>query len=60
MWRTYTIPAKGEPGSETWPVDAWKKAGGANNWAGMAVDLKRGIVYVPTGSAAPATWLRIS
>ena len=26
--------------------------GGANNWMGMAVDSKRGIVFVPTGSAA--------
>ncbi|HTF20440.1 MAG TPA: c-type cytochrome, partial [Chryseolinea sp.] len=26
--------------------------GAANNWAGMAVDRTRGIVYVPTGSAA--------
>ena len=27
--------------------------GAANNWAGMAVDEARGIIYVPTGSAAP-------
>ena len=27
--------------------------GGVNNWAGMAVDRERGIVYVPTGSATP-------
>ena len=28
LWRTYTIPAKGEPGSETWPGDTWKQGGG--------------------------------
>ncbi|UAK25831.1 outer membrane protein assembly factor BamB family protein [Sphingomonas nostoxanthinifaciens] len=50
-WRFNTIPQPGEPGHETWPADAWKTAGAANNWAGMAVDTKRGIVYVPTGSA---------
>lgn len=50
-WRFHTIPLPGEPGYETWPKDAWKTAGGANNWAGMALDEKRGIVYVPTGSA---------
>jgi glucose dehydrogenase len=50
-WRFKTIPEPGEPGYETWPKDAWKTAGAANNWAGMAVDEKRGIVYVPTGSA---------
>ncbi len=50
-WRFHTIPRPGEKGYETWPdKDAWKKLGAANNWAGMAVDEKRGIVYVPTGS----------
>ena len=50
-WRFHTIPHPGEPGYETWPKDAWKTAGAANNWAGMTVDVQRGIVYVPTGSA---------
>ncbi len=50
-WQFHTIPRPGETGYETWPKDAWKTAGAANNWAGMAVDEKRGIVYVPTGSA---------
>jgi glucose dehydrogenase len=52
-WSFHTIPHPGEPGYETWPKDAWKTAGAANNWAGMAIDLQRGIVFVPTGSAAP-------
>ena len=51
-WSFHTIPHPGESGYETWPKDAWKYSGGANNWTGMAVDVKRGIVYVPTGSAA--------
>jgi quinoprotein glucose dehydrogenase len=50
-WSFHTIPHPGEPGYETWPADAWKTAGAANNWAGMALDVKRGVVYVPTGSA---------
>ena len=50
-WSFHTIPRPGEYGYKTWPKDAWKYAGSANNWAGMAVDAKRGIVYVPTGSA---------
>lgn len=50
-WTFHTIPQPGEPGSETWPKDAWKTAGAANNWAGMVVDPKTGIVFVPTGSA---------
>jgi glucose dehydrogenase len=50
-WTFHTIPLPGEPGYETWPKDAYKTAGAANNWAGMAVDTEHGIVYVPTGSA---------
>jgi quinoprotein glucose dehydrogenase len=51
-WSFHTIPHPDEFGYHTWPPDAWKTAGAANNWAGMALDEKRGIVYVPTGSAA--------
>ena len=51
-WSFHTIPRPGEFGHETWPADAWKTSGAANNWAGMSVDTKRGIVYAPTGSAA--------
>jgi len=50
-WTFHTIPRPGEYGYDTWPNDAWKNAGAANNWAGMTVDAQRGIVYVPTGSA---------
>jgi len=51
-WSFHTIPHPGEFGYDTWPKDAWQKSGAANNWAGMTVDQKTGIVYVPTGSAA--------
>jgi quinoprotein glucose dehydrogenase len=51
-WKFHTIPRPGEFGYDTWPKDAWTYTGAANNWPGMAIDLKRGIVYVPTGSAA--------
>ncbi len=50
-WTFHTIPHPGEFGYNTWPTEAWKRAGAANNWAGMTIDTKRGIVYVPTGSA---------
>jgi quinoprotein glucose dehydrogenase len=50
-WSFHTIPHPGEFGYSTWPAEAWKTAGSANNWAGMALDEQRGIVYVPTGSA---------
>jgi quinoprotein glucose dehydrogenase len=51
-WTFHTIPHPGEFGEGTWPQDAWKISGAANNWAGMTVDTQRGIAYVPTGSAA--------
>lgn len=51
-WVFHTIPRPGEPGAETWPADALAEAGGANCWSGMSLDEKRGILYVPTGSAA--------
>jgi len=52
-WSFHTIPHPGELGADTWPEDAQKDAGAANNWAGMTLDVRKGIVYVPTGSAAP-------
>ena len=51
-WTFHTIPHPGELGYDTWPKDAWTYIGGVNNWAGMALDEKRGLVFVPTGSAA--------
>lgn len=53
-WVFKTIPSPGEPGYETWSKDNYRNTdvGGGNNWAGMAVDRQRGIVFVPTGSAA--------
>ena len=52
VWTFHSLPQPGELGSETWPSDAWARSGGANSWAGMSVDHARGVVYVPTGSAA--------
>jgi len=46
-WIFHTIPHPGEFGYETWPKDAWTYSGAANNWAGMTVDEKRGLVFAP-------------
>lgn len=54
-WVFHTIPTPQEKGYESWlNKDAYKNIniGGANNWAGMALDRERGIVYAPIGSAA--------
>lgn len=53
-WTFHTIPYPGEFGYETFPPNAHKNThiGAANNWAGMSIDRKTGIVYIPTGSAS--------
>ena len=55
-WIFHTIPQPGEYGYDTWPENAWMYSGGVNNWAGMALDEDRGIVFVPTGSASDDFW----
>jgi glucose dehydrogenase len=50
-WMFHVIPHPGEFGYETWPPDAWKTAGGVHNWNEMTVDEKRGIAYIPLGTA---------
>jgi quinoprotein glucose dehydrogenase len=49
-WVFHTIPQPGEFGYDTWPKDAWRYAGGANNWGEITVDAERGIAYFPLGS----------
>jgi quinoprotein glucose dehydrogenase len=51
-WTFHTIPHPGEYGYETWPKDAWIYIGGVNDWAGMSLDQKRGLVFCATGSAS--------
>ena len=55
-WIFKTIPHPGEPGYDTWPNDAYTHIGGANAWSGISVDTARGLVFLPTGSAAFDFW----
>ena len=54
LWRTYTVPAPGEPGSETWPAggDQWK-TGGASVWVTGNYDPATNIAYWGTGNGGP-------
>ena len=53
IWRTYTVPAPGEPGSETWPKgDQWK-TGGASVWVTGNYDPDTNIAYWGTGNGGP-------
>jgi len=51
-WRTYTIPAPGEPGGETWPGDTYKHGGGSV-WITGNYDPSTGIAYWGVGNAGP-------
>ncbi len=50
-WTFHTVPRAGEPGVDTWDGDG--RSGGANCWGGIALDEKRGLVFVATGSPKP-------
>jgi len=54
LWRRYTIPAPGEPGSETWPKtgDAWTQGGGPT-WRSGSYDPQLDLVYWGVGNAEP-------
>ena len=54
LWRRYTIPAPGEPGSETWPKtgNAWQQGGGPT-WRSGSYDPQLDLVYWGTGNAEP-------
>ncbi len=52
-WRTYTVPAPGEPGSETWPKgDQWK-TGGAPVWVTGNYDPETNLAFWGTGNGGP-------
>ena len=54
QWRAYTIPAPGEPGSETWPAggDQWK-TGGGSVWVTGNYDPATNLAYWGTGNGGP-------
>lgn len=51
-WRFYTIPAAGEPGSETWEGDSWKM-GGAPAWLTGTYDPELNLTYWGIGNPGP-------
>ncbi|HET8747798.1 MAG TPA: PQQ-dependent dehydrogenase, methanol/ethanol family [Ramlibacter sp.] len=52
LWRTHTVPAPGEEGSETWKGDSGKY-GGAVAWHIGSYDPKLNLVYYGTSNPAP-------
>ena len=53
LWKTYTVPAPGEPGSETWPKgDQWK-TGGGSVWVTGNYDPETNLAFWGTGNGGP-------
>ncbi len=52
LWRTYTVPAKGEPGSNTWPDDS-ALTGGGSSWVTGSYDPDLDLVFWGVGNPAP-------
>ena len=54
-WRTFTIPAPGEPGSETWKDNhnAWR-VGGGGVWQSASYDPATNLLFYGTGDAFPS------
>jgi quinoprotein glucose dehydrogenase len=50
-WVFHSIPMPGEFGYDTWPPEAYKRAGGVHNWSELTVDEARGIAFIPFGTA---------
>lgn len=53
LWRFHTIPAPGEPGSETWTGESWQYGGGGT-WLTGAFDAKNNLLYWAVGNPAPS------
>ncbi|HYD51816.1 MAG TPA: PQQ-dependent dehydrogenase, methanol/ethanol family [Gemmatimonadaceae bacterium] len=52
VWRRYTVPKPGEPGSESWPAQAWARGGGTT-WITGTYDPELDLVYWGTGNPGP-------
>ncbi len=52
LWRFWTVPSPGEPGSNTWPGDSWVHGGGAT-WLTGSYDPELKLLYWGTGNPGP-------
>ena len=53
LWRTYSVPAPGEPGSETWPTGEQWKNGGGPVWVTGNYDPETNLAFWGTGNGGP-------
>ena len=52
-WRFNLIPDADEPGAETWANPAARDHGGGSLWTPLALDVIKGVLYVPVGNPSP-------
>ncbi|MCC6585237.1 MAG: PQQ-dependent dehydrogenase, methanol/ethanol family [Bryobacterales bacterium] len=52
VWRFWTVPAPGEPGSNTWGGESWKQGGGST-WITGSYDPELDTIYWGTGNPGP-------
>ncbi len=52
IWRFWTVPGPGEPGTETWSGDSWMH-GGAPTWITGSYDPETNLLYWGTGNPGP-------
>jgi alcohol dehydrogenase (cytochrome c) len=53
LWRTYTVPSPGQPGSETWPQGEQWKTGGGSIWVPGTYDAETNLAFWGTGNGGP-------
>jgi alcohol dehydrogenase (cytochrome c) len=53
LWKTYTVPAPGEPGSDTWPRGEQWKTGGGSIWVTGTYDPETRLAFWGTGNGGP-------
>ena len=51
VWTFHTVPKPGEVGHDSWQGETWKGITGVNVWSFFSLDAKRGVLYMPIGSA---------
>ena len=54
-WRFWTVPARGEPGSDTWKGNVDLEKGGGATWLTGTYDAETDTLFWPTGNPYPDT-----
>jgi alcohol dehydrogenase (cytochrome c) len=53
VWKTFTVPSPGEPGSETWPAGEQWRTGGGSIWVTGVYDPETNLTFWGTGNGGP-------